>query len=258
MPFVDLAAGRVFLDAGPAAALSESAKVVMLHGAYDSRRLWRGVMGRLDDVGCVAVDLPGHGWSEGAALTTSAEYVDFIDALLSRLGLVRPILCGHSMGGSMALAYTLARRRPVIGLCLISSAPDWAIADSDIALWSTDPERAFVENDAMMFAPATPPAVRKAYGDELRTCRPSTCAADLMACASFSLRDGLPDADVPSAVIWGDSEYWADGSRALAAALPDAEATVVADAGHAIIAEQPAAVADGLRQFLRRIRESEV
>jgi len=70
----------------------------------------------------VAVDRPGSGYSErtaGASAALSAQ-ADVLLALIERLGLERPLVVGHSLGGALALA--LAQRHParIGGLALLA------------------------------------------------------------------------------------------------------------------------------------------
>jgi pimeloyl-ACP methyl ester carboxylesterase len=87
--------------------------LVLLHGLGLSRRVWRGVVDRLStqrDV--VAVDLPGFGDSPPLPddRPTPAKMAEAIAALLDDLGLDRPHVAGHSMGGWVALELAAAGR----------------------------------------------------------------------------------------------------------------------------------------------------
>jgi 3-oxoadipate enol-lactonase len=86
--------------------------VVFIHGTGGGARLWAPQMTSFSAAGYrpVAPDLPGYG--ERPAV----DHMDFeglaadIEAEIARLGLVRPVLVGHSMGGMVA--QTALRRRP--------------------------------------------------------------------------------------------------------------------------------------------------
>ena len=58
----------------------------------------------------IAPDLSGHGQSDGAASYTISGFADEVARLAHRLGVERPLIVGHSMGGSVALE--LAVRHP--------------------------------------------------------------------------------------------------------------------------------------------------
>jgi pimeloyl-ACP methyl ester carboxylesterase len=79
--------------------------VVLLHGLTFDRTSWRPIIERLgDDVHTIAIDLPGHGESGGAPCTLD-ELAAQVHALVEELGVDRPVVVGHSMGGTLALIY---------------------------------------------------------------------------------------------------------------------------------------------------------
>ena len=71
----------------------------------------------------IAPDLSGHGQSDAAATYTIPAFADEVAHLAQRLGLKRPLIVGHSMGGSVALE--VAGRHPSLPAAL-------AILDSTI------------------------------------------------------------------------------------------------------------------------------
>jgi pimeloyl-ACP methyl ester carboxylesterase len=67
----------------------------------------------------VAVDLRGHGQSDKPHQDyTMAGFADDLAWLCGRLGVERPVVVGHSMGGVIALE--LARRRPGLPMALVA------------------------------------------------------------------------------------------------------------------------------------------
>lgn len=96
--------------------------VVLLHGMTFDRRTWRPIIEQLHgSVMTIAIDLPGHGDSDGEP--TSLEHVtDQIYRLLKSLGVERPVVVGHSMGAAIAGLYASAHR--VAGLVLVDQATE--------------------------------------------------------------------------------------------------------------------------------------
>ena len=113
--FVRTAEGRsiAYVEAGA------GPDVVLIHGTLmtaDDMRL--GPMPALSrSFRCVAVDRPGHGWSDhvrGADASLWAQMETIRGAVLA-LGLDRPVICGHSFGGAVALAYAQAHPGEIAG-----------------------------------------------------------------------------------------------------------------------------------------------
>lgn len=97
--------------------------VVMVHGILSQLRVFsHSLAGRLArDHRVILVDRPGWGYSRlaGARLGIAGQ-ADAIAALIDRLGLERPLLVGHSMGGAVSLALALAHPGKVRGLALVA------------------------------------------------------------------------------------------------------------------------------------------
>jgi len=92
----------------------EGTPIVLLHGLTFDRSVWRPVAEGLGDgVRSVAIDLPGHG--ESPAFPGSVpEAIDELGDTLDQLGIVEPILVGHSV--SAILSLLIAAGRPVRGV----------------------------------------------------------------------------------------------------------------------------------------------
>jgi pimeloyl-ACP methyl ester carboxylesterase len=55
----------------------------------------------------MAIDLPGHGESEGPGEKDVAAYVAWVRKILEALGIVKPILIGHSLGAAICLSFAI-------------------------------------------------------------------------------------------------------------------------------------------------------
>lgn len=87
----------------------EGPALVFLHGISWDRRIWQPLIAQLrSQFRCVALDLPGHGMS--ADLPTRRDYhLDSIGrplhAAIAALGIDKPVMIGHSLGGAIASFY---------------------------------------------------------------------------------------------------------------------------------------------------------
>src|SRR5438874_13730621 len=89
------------IERGP----SSSPPIVLVHGWGCSVYVFRRNMPALADAGfrAIAVDLKGHGLSDkpiGPEDYTIDSLVEHLREILDALGLERPALAGHSLGGS--------------------------------------------------------------------------------------------------------------------------------------------------------------
>ncbi|MGH8013645.1 MAG: alpha/beta fold hydrolase [Candidatus Binataceae bacterium] len=86
--------------------------VVLLHGSSANAWWWEWVADALagqEEIRLVAVDLRGHGDSEWVRPPAykPGEYADDVARFIDGLGLTRPVVAGHSMGGIVALTFAL-------------------------------------------------------------------------------------------------------------------------------------------------------
>jgi pimeloyl-ACP methyl ester carboxylesterase len=117
--FLDLDGARIhYLDKGSGSA------IVLVHGLGGQMGNFAyGVVDQLtNDFRVVLIDRPGSGYSsrssdDAAHLVAQAAYVaEFI----RKLGLERPLLVGHSLGGAIALRVALDHPETISGLALIA------------------------------------------------------------------------------------------------------------------------------------------
>lgn len=99
--------------------------VVLLHGYLESSEIWDSFAEKLSvDFNVVTIDLPGHGFSDVFGNVYSMEFMaTIVKELLDSLGLEKAFICGHSLGGYVALAFLELYPEYLSGYCLFHSHP---------------------------------------------------------------------------------------------------------------------------------------
>lgn len=95
--------------------------VVLLHGLPGTAEDWGEVTPLLAGHRTIAIDRPGFGYSGGGYVEFDRQ-IEVLDALLRRLRVTRPILVGHSYGGTISLAFAERHPSEVRGLVLVDAA----------------------------------------------------------------------------------------------------------------------------------------
>src|SRR5690606_17968447 len=91
----------------------------------------------------LAVDLPGHGRSPGAARRDIGAMASWIAALLEAAGLERAAVVGHSMGSLVALETALRHGARVTRLGLVGISVPMAVGEPFLAAARDDAPEAF-------------------------------------------------------------------------------------------------------------------
>jgi pimeloyl-ACP methyl ester carboxylesterase len=105
--------------------------LLFIHGWTCNRAHWRDQIPHFAKKHrVVAVDLRGHGESDGSDGDCSIDgFVDDVAWLIGELGLQRPVVIGHSMGGVIAL--NLARQHPKLASAIVMvDAPAFPLPDT--------------------------------------------------------------------------------------------------------------------------------
>ena len=233
--------------------------VVFVHGAGQDHTVWvlptRYFARHSRNV--LAVDLPGHGRSEGEALVGIEAMADWIVAVLDAAGVERAAVVGHSMGSLVALEAAVRHPGRVRAIALVGVAVPMPVSDvlltsSDrndpaavdmLTLWGHSPA-------AHLGGNATPGMWMLGGGRRLlERSRPGVIHRDLDACNRYLTGlEGAPRLKCPALLILGrrDSMTPLRSARDICGAIPGAETVVLEGAGHALLAERPDPVLDAL------------
>lgn len=225
--------------------------VVLVHGASVNSHLWRRQLPYLSRrCHSIAVDLPGHGRSDGLG-TDVAGYSTFLLHFLTALALVRPIvLVGHGMGGLVALRFALDRPERVAGLVLTAVGSSASVPAELLAASERD-DPICARLPALMPASAIP-------NDEVvhwKNARPEVRHADLLACHSCDLAGELGDLVAPALILVGacDVPPVREAAESLQAGVPGARLVEIEGAGHYPMSQHPGPFNAALWGFIRRL-----
>ena len=234
--------------------------VLLIHGAGTSYQIWPFEMRRLTRYQIIAVDLPGHGRSEGTACHTVEAYTDRILSFLHSLKIVKTVLVGHDMGGAIALSAALRPAGIAAGIGLISSGAflggETGIVNELATPFGHSYGLQLIQNQS--FGSQAKPELVKSTMQMLGKVRHGVLYSDWRACAGFDLRSEISHLKAPlwAAVGNEDSLTPPTFSRFLVDQLPGSALQVVAGAGHMLPLENGLEVVLGLRAFLERIEFS--
>ncbi len=255
--------------------------IVLIHGLSGQMgNFTYSLVARLsNDFRVVAFDRPGSGYSTrapGAPASVGAQAATLAKAI-RRLGLGRPLVVGHSLGGAVALALALDHPDCVGALALIAPATHPALRPPRVfrtlAIRSPALRRAFAWTLATpgallarplamkeVFAPEPPPPGFGEAGGGLLGMRPGNveCASADMIALDADLRT-LPQRyasiRVPVGILYGRDDHildWRAHGEAMKTAVPSLDFELV-DGGHMLPVTQPDLCARFIRRMAARV-----
>jgi pimeloyl-ACP methyl ester carboxylesterase len=227
--------------------------LVFLHEGLGSVAMWRDFPGRVAHAtNCNAIVYSRYGYGQSDPLTEARtvrymhdEALIALPELLDRLAVERPVLIGHSDGGSIALIHAGAGVRPVTAVVTMAAhvlVEDVSIASiaaartayettdlrAKLARYHADVESAFRGWNRIWLAP------------EFR---------------DWNIEEFLPRIACPVLAIQGeDDEYGTmEQMRRIGAQIPDVELLRLEDCRHSAHRDQPDAVIDAITRFVDRV-----
>ena len=237
--------------------------LVFVHGAANDHSVWALQSRYFAHHGrnVLAVDLPGHGRSGGAALASVDAIADWLVALLDAAGIRAAALVGHSLGSLAVLATAARHADRVTRIALLGPAVPMPVSDVLLAAAASDDHVAYELINGWSYSPGRQlggnpfPGMWMTGGGMrlLERTRAGVLATDLNACNAYA--DGLAAAAkvrAPALAIIGARDLMAPPKSAqeLVKALAGVRVVTLPDCGHAMMAEAPDAVLDALIAFL--------
>jgi len=229
--------------------------LVLVHGAGGNLMHWPGILRRLPGHTVYALDLPGHGKSAGAGRAEIGAYADVVAGFAEALGLPAFVLAGHSMGGAIAIEFAFRYPARLAGLMLVSTGARLRVAP-EILTGILDDYAGTTELLAQWaHGEHVDPNLLRLYVRRLREVDPQTLRADFLACDAFDRRVDVNRIALPTLILCGDADRMTPVkfSQFLHEQIAGSQLTVVPGAGHMVMLEQPAAVAEAVAYFLTRL-----
>jgi pimeloyl-ACP methyl ester carboxylesterase len=268
------APNQLFAYSGGKHYLPDRPTIVFIHGAQHDHSVWILQSRALAHLGygVLALDLPGHGRSDGPARPSVETISDALAEALAPLPVPGLLLVGHSMGSLIALELARRMADSVRGVALLGAAFPMRVADTLLAATRDEPEAAFDMINVWSHAPSIVPFAPRpgcpapgfnVVWQNLRLMQriarvngKEVLPTDFHACNAYDNgRNAALLLHCPALFVLGSADLMTPPKSAQG--LVDAIATekqvvVLPDIGHNMMAEHPDGVRRALEQFARR------
>ncbi len=237
--------------------------LVFLHGAGMDRTVWALQARYFAHHGhaVLAVDLPGHGRSDGPALTSIEDAASWVSGLLDAAGLQRAALVGHSMGGLIALEAAAQFGDRIIAIAVLGAGDAMPVNEALLTATKDDPAAAirfivsWAYGQRAHIGGMRAPGLWMLAGGQrlLERDGGATLYADFNACNAYQRGPAAASAvSCPAIVIGGASDRMVPmrACQQLSESLPNGRLAMIPDSGHMMMIEKPDATLKALATFL--------
>ena len=228
-------------------------KLVFLHGAGSSSLSYYYQLRHFRN--SKAIDLPGH--TTGKACHDIDSYLEWVRGFITARRYKDVVLCGHAMGGAIALLYALKYPEELKGLILMGTGARLHVHPDhlercrqpgpDNAKWLAGYMKSFKGVAADMHPVLSQKAVELGPEVELN---------DLLACDGFDVMDQLGKIDLPTQVLCGSEDVMTPVKYAdyLTEHMQNARETVIEGGTHFVQMEKFKKVNEEIEHFMASLK----
>jgi len=233
--------------------------IVLLHGSGLSHIVWSLTEQYLSNqnYNVLAIDLPGHGNSEGNCLKSIEEISDWLEKVFKQLNISELTIIGHSQGCLEALEYSSQYSKRVKNLIFVGGSYrmpvnqdliDFAEGGDDKAVqlmmkWSYENSKKFIGGNPIEKIINSPRDIREVL------------ATDLMACNNYKNgSEALKSINCPTLFIFGELDKMVnlEKGKKFAELIPNSKTHIIKDCGHMIMFEKAFEMREKISEFLKK------
>ncbi len=242
----------------------QGSPLIFIHGWAASHRFWKHQIEYFTQKHqVIAYDLRGHGDSEKPEHGYRvSDHVHDLVTILRKNQVSNPVLVGHSLGGMIALKYSLEQPLNPRALVLVGSSPHPVASLKRSIQFSflrflirLSRDRASKFTEKALFAPdVDPELVEWVNTESLRT--PTHVILEILQDVKrFNVLNRLSEIQIPVLVVNGEFETAVDSQMMaqLQESLPQVEVQVITGAGHNCMLEQHSQFSSSLDLFLQEL-----
>jgi pimeloyl-ACP methyl ester carboxylesterase len=232
---------------------------IFIHGAGLDHTVWTLPMRYFARHGrnVLAVDLPGHGRSQGPPLESIEDMADWVAHVLVAAGVEQAAIIGHSMGSLVAFETVVRHPECARALALLGISAPMPVHDRLLEAAKADDHAAvdmltiWGHSHVGQVGGVGTPGIWMTGGNMklLQRAGAGVIHADLKACNDYG--DGSERAvqiKCPTLVIVGNRDVMTPSriGKHIGGLIPEAEVVVLNNCGHAMLTERPNEVLDAL------------
>lgn len=256
--------------------------ILFIHGLGGNLSHWLKSVNELSALyKCIAIDLPGYGWSDKYVGTKEKDrlqfYADAVTAFLIKKHIKKVILVGHSMGAQIAIIIAL-QNKAVKKLVLVAPAGLETFTEKEAQLITAstqasvfkNQDEVVIRNNFRINFVQQPADAEQLIQDRLhmQTCTSfslycETVSAGVMGMLTHPVKDSLQYLKVPVLIAFGANDVLipnrylhltmkiAELANQSAALIPDCKVEMIENAGHMVQFEKSHEINTIIKNFIQ-------
>jgi pimeloyl-ACP methyl ester carboxylesterase len=214
--------------------------LVFVHGSGGDHTLWIHQYTRLkNDFNIVSLNLPGHGLSEGRGEQDVAIYVEWVEKILEKLAIRKPVLIGHSLGAAICLVFALQYGDRLSGIVPVGGGATMPVNQAILDGVKVDPAPVIAMVAKFSFAKVNRERLTGLLTDSMTKVNPEILYGDFLSCNKLNVTERVSQIQVPTLIICGDDDKMTPPSMSqfLKDHIPGARLSLISNAGHFVMIE---------------------
>jgi len=226
--------------------------LVFVHGSGGDHSNWEEQYRHLDrDFNILAVDLPGHGQSEGKGEQEVIRYVEWMRKLIESLKLGKPVMIGHSLGAAISLTTAIHYGSLLSGIVPVGGGVRMPV--NQMILDGIRKDITPIISLIIKFSITKENRERLAglLTEGLAAANPEVMYGDFLSCDRLDITDAIAGIRIPALVVCGEEDKMTPPalSQFIKDNIPGAKLALIPKAGHFVMMENVEAFNKAIKEF---------
>jgi pimeloyl-ACP methyl ester carboxylesterase len=230
--------------------------LLFIHGAGVDHTVWMNQYEPMQDgYNIAAIDLPGHGHSEGKGEEDVFLYTTWVKKIIDCLGMNKPVLIGHSLGAAIGLVFAVKYGDALSGVVSVGGGVRMPVNEMILAGLKTDPAAVMGLVAKLCISKKHRGSLSDAMSSVFTRMKPDILHGDFLACDRLDITGEITQIKAPALVVCGDDDKMTPPamSHFLADNIEGGRLAMIAGAGHMVMLEDPGAFNEVLEAFVESL-----